>query len=347
MIKAGIVGATGYAGQELFRLLLGHPKVKVSFISSRSYGGEPYRQIYSNYTKIIDINCINNEIDLLNLDIDVLFIALPHGIACGLITEEVINRYKVIDLGADFRLKSQNIYEKWYGVEHENPNLLTRAVYGLCELNRSKIKNSSLVANPGCYTTCSILSIAPLVKEKIINNNSIIIDAKSGVTGAGRGLNLGTHYTECNESVKAYKIAAHRHTPEIEEQLNYLTDNKFNLVFTPHLIPMNRGILTTAYADLLKEISYDEVKNIYEKYYSNEQFVRLLPKEEYPETKWIKGSNYIDINFKIDKRTNKIVILGAIDNLIKGAAGQAVQNMNIIFDLKETMGIDMIPAFPI
>ena len=347
MIKAGIVGATGYAGQELFNLLLSHPEVEISFVSSKSYGGKPYRQVYGNYFDITKMTCIDNNISFIDLDIDVLFIALPHGIASGLITEDLIKKYKIIDLGADYRLKDISVYENWYSVKHKSPYLLTNAIYGLCELNRDIIKGASLIANPGCYTTCSILSLAPLVKEGVINNESIIIDAKSGVSGAGRGINLSTHYTECNESVKAYKIASHRHTPEIEEQLNDLTDNNFNLVFTPHLIPMNRGILATSYAELSKKLNYDDIKGIYEKYYKKEHFIRLLPEGIFPETKWVKGSNYVDINFKIDERTNKIIVLGAIDNLVKGAAGQAVQNMNILFGLEEKTGLERIPLFPI
>lgn len=346
MIKAGIIGVTGYAGQELFSLLLNHPEVEVSFVTSRSYGGKPLRQVYGNYFNITSINCKDNYLDFNNLDLDVLFIALPHGLASEIITQEFIRKFKIIDLGADYRFKDNKVYEDWYNTEHKNTSLLKYAVYGLCELNRKLIKNSSLVANPGCYTTCSILSLAPLVKEGVINNRSIIIDAKSGVSGAGRGVNLNTHYAECNESVKAYKIASHRHTPEIEEQLNYLAKENFNIVFTPHLVPMNRGILVTAYAELNKELDYDEVKSIYEKYYKYEHFIRLLPKEVFPNTKWVKGSNYIDINFKIDKRTNRIIVIGAIDNLVKGAAGQAVQNMNILFNLKETTGLKRIPLFP-
>lgn len=346
MIKAGIIGATGYAGQELFSLLLSHPEVDVSFVSSKSYGGEPYRQVYSNYFNITEITCIDNDISLIDLDIDVLFIALPHGIASGLITEDIIKKYKIIDLGADYRLKDNRVYEDWYKVKHKSPSLLKHAIYGLCELNRDIIKDSSLIANPGCYTTCSILSLGPLIKEGVINNKSIIIDAKSGVSGAGRGINLSTHYTECNESVKAYKIASHRHTPEIEEQLNNLTNDNFNIVFTPHLIPMNRGILVTAYAELSKNLNYDDIKYIYKKHYKDEHFIRLLPEGVFPETKWVKGSNYVDINFKIDERTNRIIVIGAIDNLVKGAAGQAVQNMNILFDLEETTGLERIPLFP-
>ena len=348
MIKAGIVGATGYAGQELVRLLSKHPDVIIKALTSRSYTNQKFQNIYNNYTNIIDIECVNGDLKELAKQVDVIFLALPHGIASKQVNEEILKNVKIIDLGADFRFKNEEVYENWYGTKHENPKLLEEAVYGLSELNRDLIKEANLIGNPGCYTTCSILSLTPLIKEGIIKEDSIIIDAKSGVTGAGRSTSLGTLYSECNESIKAYKIASHRHTPEIEEQLNKVSSNgNINLVFTPHLIPMNRGILVTAYASLNKEVSYDEVKKIYKKYYGQEQFIRLLKDEVYPETRWVKGSNYCDINFKIDKRTNRIIVIGAIDNLIKGAAGQAVQNMNIMFGLKEDKGIDDIPLFPI
>jgi N-acetyl-gamma-glutamyl-phosphate reductase len=290
---------------------------------------------------------VDEDIDEMAKKVDVLFIALPHGIASNKITTDILEKTKVIDLGADYRLDDLSVYEKWYGVSHGSKELINEAVYGLCELKREDIKKTNLIANPGCYTTCSILSLMPLVKNNLIDNNSIIIDAKSGVTGAGRALNLGTHFTECNESIKAYKIASHRHTPEIEQQLSGVTNSSVTISFTPHLIPMNRGILTTSYASLNKKYTTKDIKEVYENCYKDEQFIRLLPEGVFPETRWVKGSNYCDINFQIDERTNRIIVLGAIDNLIKGAAGQAVQNMNIIFGLKESTGIKMVPAFPI
>lgn len=347
MIKAGIVGATGYAGQELLRLLVQHPECSVEYITSRSYVNEEFDKVYGNFVKIYSEACIDEEMNKLAEKVDVLFIALPHGIASNKITEELLTKTKVIDLGADYRLNDLKIYEEWYNVPHGSPHLLDKSVYGLCEWKRDEIKKSNLIGNPGCYTTCSILSLSPLLKEGIVDTNSIIIDAKSGVSGAGRGLNLGTHFTECNESLKAYKIASHRHTPEIEQQLMEVSGQDVTLTFTPHLVPMNRGILMTAYATLKGNFSYSDIKAIYEKYYKDEAFIRLLPDGVYPETKWIKGSNYCDINFVIDERTNRIVVLGAIDNLIKGAAGQAVQNMNILFGLEENVGLNLIPIFPV
>lgn len=346
-IKVAIVGSTGYAGQELVRLLLQHPNVELKYATSKSYEGQKFSNIYENYFDLTNIECSADEVEKLAEEVDVIFIALPHGIASGKITSEILAKTKVIDLGADFRLNDIDLYESWYNTEHNNEKCLSQAIYGLCEWNREKIKNSNLIANPGCFTTCSILSLAPLLKDNLIDENSIIIDAKSGVTGAGRALNIGVHFSECNESVKAYKVAAHRHTPEIEQELSIISGKEITLSFTPHLIPMNRGILATCYAKLNKKHSYEEIRASYERYYQDEYFIRLLPKGKFPETRWIKGSNFVDIGFAIDERTNRIITIGALDNLIKGAAGQAIQNMNILFSFDESTGINQIPIFPI
>lgn len=346
MVKVGIIGATGYVGTELVRLLKNHKDVEITHITSHSYVGEKYDTIYENYRGVFDKECEEQDIEKIAEGVDVLFIALPHGIASGQINEEILKKTKVIDIGADYRLKEQDVYEKWYDTKHMSPELLEEAVYGLCELNRQKIKKARIVANPGCYPTSSTLSLLPLVKEGLIEEDSIIIDAKSGVTGAGRSLNIGTHYTECNESMKAYAIASHRHTPEIEEQLSRASDDDVLITFTPHLVPMNRGILTTSYAKLKKKLKYSEVKTIYEKYYKDEYFIRLTKKDVLPETKWVKGSNFCDIGLKVDERTGRIIVVGAIDNMIKGAAGQAVQNMNIMFDLDEKSGLEDVSIFP-
>lgn len=346
-IKAAIVGVTGYVGQELFRILSVHPNVEISHITSVSYKGKKLSEIYENFMKISELKCSDADIEKIADEADVIFIALPHGLASKQINQSILDKCKVIDLGADFRLKDKEVYEKWYEVEHESTDLLEKAVYGLCELHRDEIKKASLVANPGCYTTCSILSLAPLLKEGLIDADSIIIDAKSGVTGAGRALNLGTAYCEVNESTKAYKIASHRHTPEIEQELSLAAGKDITLSFTPHLIPMNRGILATIYAKLKQNVTYAQVKAVYEKHYSNEYFIRLKNEDVFPETKWVKGSNFVDIGFKIDRRTNNIIVIGAIDNLIKGAAGQAVQNMNILFDLDENTALDTAGIFPV
>ena len=346
MIKAGIIGATGYAGSELVRILTNHPQAEVSIITSQSYKGQNYNDIYENFRHIEKV-CEEENISQMAEDCDVIFLALPHGVASKKVTEEILQNTKIIDLGADFRLQDVDVYEQWYKTAHEAKDILPEAVYGLCEINRDKIKGKRIIANPGCYTTCSILSLYPLVKEKVIDLKTIVIDAKSGVTGAGRGVSLGTHYDEVNESIKAYKVASHRHTPEIEEQLSYAAGEKIVLSFTPHLTPMNRGILATCYATLNGTYTYADIKAIYEKYYKDEYFVRLTKEGVFPETKWVKGSNFCDIGFAIDKRTNRIIVNGAIDNLFKGAAGQAVQNMNILFNLDEKTGLDHPAIFPI
>ena len=278
--------------------------------------------------------------------VDVIFTATPQGLCASLVNEEILSKVKIIDLSADFRIKDVKVYEEWYKLEHKSPQFIEEAVYGLCEINREDVKKARLVANPGCYTTCSILTCYPLVKEGIIDPNTIIVDAKSGTSGAGRGAKVDNLFCEVNENMKAYGVATHRHTPEIEEQLGYACGEKITINFTPHLVPMNRGILATAYASLKKDVTYEEVKAIYDKYYANEKFVRVLEKDVCPQTKWVEGSNYVDVNFKIDPRTNRIIMMGAIDNLVKGAAGQAVQNMNLMFGLKESEGLELVPMFP-
>ncbi len=346
MIKAGIIGSTGYAGAELVRLLLGHKETEIVWYGSRSYVDQSYASIYQNMFQLVDAKCMDDNMAELAKEADVIFTATPQGLCASLVNEEILSETKVIDLSADFRLKDVKIYEEWYKIEHKAPQYLDEAVYGLCEINREQIKNARLIANPGCYPTCSTLSIYPLVKEGLIDPSTIIIDAKSGTSGAGRGAKTDNLYCEVNENIKAYGVAGHRHTPEIEEQLGYAAGEPVFLNFTPHLVPMNRGILITAYASLKKEVSYEEVKAVYDKYYANERFVRVLPKDVCPQTKWVEGSNYVDVNFKIDPRTKRIIMMGAMDNLVKGAAGQAVQNMNLMFGLDEAMGLQMVPIFP-
>lgn len=346
MIKAGIIGSTGYAGAEIVRLLSQHKEAEVVWYGSRSYIDKKYYEVFRNMFQIVDAKCMDDNMEELANQVDVIFTATPQGLCASLVNEEILKKVKIIDLSADFRIKDVSVYEKWYGIEHQSPEFIEEAVYGLCEINRDKVKEARLVANPGCFPTCSILSIYPLVKEGIIDNSTIIIDAKSGTSGAGRGAKVNNLFCEVNENIKAYGVAAHRHTPEIEEQLTYAAGENILLNFTPHLVPMNRGILVTAYASLKDKITYEEVKAIYDKYYHDEKFVRVLDKDVPPETRWVEGSNYADVNFKIDERTGRIIIMGAIDNLIKGAAGQAVQNMNIMFGLDETMGLNQVPMFP-
>ena len=346
MIKVGIIGATGYAGGELVRILTGHREAEIKWYGSRSYIDKKYADVYQNMFQIIDAVCMDDNMEELASQVDVIFTATPQGLCTSLVNEEILSKTKIIDLSADFRLKDVKIYEEWYKLEHKSPQFIEEAVYGLCEVNREDVKKARLVANPGCYTTCSILTAYPLAKEGLIDMDTLIIDAKSGTSGAGRGAKLPNLYCEVNENIKAYGVATHRHTPEIEEQLGYASGKKVVLNFTPHLVPMNRGILVTEYAKLTKEVSYEDVKAVYDKYYGGEKFVRVLQKDVCPETKWVEGSNYVDIGFKIDPRTNRIIMMGAIDNLVKGAAGQAVQNMNLMFGLPESEGLELVPMFP-
>ena len=352
MVKVGIIGATGYAGQELVRILLGHKDAEIVWYGSRSYIDQEYASVYRNMFQLVDAKCMDDNMDELSKQADVIFTATPQGLCASLVNEQILSNTKIVDLSADFRIKDVATYEKWYNLEHKSPQFIEEAVYGLCEINREDIKKARLIANPGCYTTCSILSLYPLVKERLVDVDTIIVDAKSGTSGAGRGAKVANLYCEVNESIKAYGVTTHRHTPEIEEQLGYAYDGTpLTINFTPHLVPMNRGILATEYATLNKKAdgtlpTYEEVKAVYDKYYKNEKFVRVLEKDICPETKWVEGSNYVDVNFKIDERTGRIVMMGALDNLVKGAAGQAVQNMNLLFGFDEAEGLNLVPMFP-
>ncbi len=345
-MKVGIIGATGYAGGELVRLLMGHPQAEIVWYGSRSYIDKKYYEVFQNMFQIVDSKCLDDNMEELAAQADVIFTATPQGFCASIINEEILSKVKVVDLSADFRIKDVKVYEEWYKITHKSPQFIDEAVYGLCEINREDVKKARLVANPGCYPTCSTLSIYPMVKEGLIHPNTIIIDAKSGTSGAGRGAKVDNLYCEVNENMKAYGVSTHRHTPEIEEQLGYAAGEKVVLNFTPHLAPMNRGILVTAYASLRRKVTYEEVKAVYDQYYGEEKFVRVLDEDVCPQTKWVEGSNYVDVNFKLDFRTNRIIMMGAMDNLVKGAAGQAVQNMNLMFGLEESMGLCQVPMFP-
>nr|WP_312578522.1 N-acetyl-gamma-glutamyl-phosphate reductase [Sedimentibacter sp.] len=346
MVKVGVIGSTGYAGGELVRLLMGHKEVEIKWYGSKSFVNKKYYEVFQNMFQIVDGRCLGDSIgDLAGL-VDVIFTATPQGYCASLINDEILSKSKIIDLSADFRIKDVDIYESWYGIEHKSPELIKEAVYGLCEINRDAIKNARLVANPGCYPTCTVLSVYPLLAEGLVDINTIIVDAKSGTSGAGRGLKSDNLFCEVNENIKAYSLTNHRHTPEIEEQLFYASGKEVKINFTPHLVPMNRGILTTSYASLNKKVTYDEVKQTYEKYYVEKKFIRVLDRDVFPQTKWVEASNYVDVNFKIDARTSRIIVVGAMDNLVKGAAGQAIQNMNLMFGIDENMGISQIPLFP-
>ena len=355
MIRAGIIGATGYAGGELVRLLLGHRNVEIKWYGSHSYIDQKYASVYRNMFRLVEDVCQDDNLTQLARQVDVIFTATPQGFLASALNEDILSGTKVVDLSADFRIKDVAVYEKWYGIAHKSPQFIPEAVYGLCEINREAVKGARLVANPGCYPTCSILSIYPLLKEGLIEPSTLIIDAKSGTSGAGRGAKVANLFCEVNESIKAYGVASHRHTPEIEEQLSYAAAEPVILNFTPHLVPMNRGILITAYASLKKLPQPDgslalpteqQIRSAYEKYYKEEIFVRLLEPGVCPETRWVEGSNYVDVNFQIDLRTGRIIMMGAMDNLVKGAAGQAVQNMNLLFGEAEDEGLRMPPLFP-
>ncbi len=349
MIKVGIIGATGYAGAELVRILAAHKEAEIIWYGSRSYVGEEYARIYQNMFQIVEGACLDDNMAKMAEQADVIFTATPQGLCASLLNEDILSKAKVIDLSADFRIKDVKKYEAWYNIQHPTPQFVQEAVYGLCEINREQIRGARLIANPGCYPTCSILSIYPLLKEGILEPSTIIIDAKSGVSGAGRGAKTDNLFCEVHDSIKAYGVTTHRHTPEIEDQLSLAAGEELMVNFTPHLAPMNRGILVTAYASLKKEcenIQEEEVRRIYNRYYQDETFVRVLDKGLCPQTRWVKGSNYVDVNFTIDPRTHRVVMMGAMDNVVKGAAGQAVQNMNLMFGLEESQGLTLVPVFP-
>ncbi|MDI9475741.1 MAG: N-acetyl-gamma-glutamyl-phosphate reductase [Natronincolaceae bacterium] len=346
MLKVGIIGATGYAGGELVRLVSNHSELEISFLDSRSYASVEYSKIYPNFKNIVDNKCISINLEKDLDEIDVFFIALPHGLSQGLVKKILEKNKKVIDLSADFRLRDVDTYEEWYTVKHEAKELLVKAVYGLCEIYADRIREADLVANPGCYPTSVILPLYPLLKERLIDSDIIIVDAKSGVSGAGRSVKDANLFSQCNENLRAYGIGTHRHTPEIEQELSTAAGKRVMAQFTPHLAPMTRGILSTIYLTNNKKVKAREIRDTLEYYYKNQQFIRILEEGEYPQTKAVYGSNYCDIGFKMDERTNTIVVVSAIDNLVKGAAGQAVQNMNLMFGFDIDEGLKQPPVWP-
>lgn len=345
MIRVGIVGVTGYAGVELLRLLINHPEAEVMAIVSHSFSDKDISDIYSNLKNICGLKCLKLEYFLEN-DIencDVVFAALPHGLSEDIAYECDSRGKYFIDLGADFRLDEEAVYKEWYGLDYKHEALHRKAQYGMPELYRENIKNSTIIGNPGCYPTSIILALVPALKNKLIDTNTIIIDSKSGLSGAGRELTLGSHFTECNESMTAYKIGSHRHTPEIEQELSRAAGEPVVVSFTPHLLPVNRGILSTMYASLFKPVLIENLIELYREFYKGSKFVRIMDKDKSVDIKNIRGSNYCDISLNYDKRTNRLIIVSTIDNMIKGAAGQAIQNMNIIFSLKEDTGLNYVP----
>lgn len=338
MIKTAVLGATGYAGIELVRILSGHPEASIEILGSQSFAGKPVSEVYENFAHVLETECEKLDLDRV-AECDVAFTALPHGASKDVIPSLIERGLKVIDLSGDFRYDDVKVYEKWYKQEHSSPELLAESVYGLPELYRDKIKKARLIGNPGCYTTCSILGAYPLLNSGIGNSENIIVDAKSGVTGAGRGIALPYHFCECTENTKAYKVATHRHTSEIEQELSKAAGKEVMISFTPHLIPQKRGILSTIYINLNKKCMTEEIVELYKEFYKGEYFIRVKEAGKLPETKHVAGSNFVDIGVVVDERLNRAVVVSAIDNIFKGAAGQAVQNMNLMFGLDEKTGI--------
>jgi N-acetyl-gamma-glutamyl-phosphate reductase len=339
MIKVGIIGGSGYTGEILVGLLLRHPEVKLVFVTSESHKNQKISDVYPHLEGITDLTYKAPDIEKLAKEVDVVFLALPNGMAMNIAPKILKAGANVIDLSADYRFKDAKVFKEWYKMEHSSKNLLSKAAYGLPEIE--KVSGAKLIANPGCYATASILGLYPLVKEGLIDTDSIIVDAKSGVSGAGKSPTEETHYPNCNEAISAYKVASHRHTPEIEQELG----EGIKITFTPHLTPMTRGILSTIYAKASKAVDEKKLTKIYKDIYKKTHFIRVL-EGKLPSTKYVYGTNYCDIAVKYDKRTNNIIVLSAIDNLVKGASGQALQNMNIMFGLPETTGLEQIAVYP-
>ena len=338
MVRVGILGATGYAGSELVRLLMQHEGVELTMLTSKSYEGQKMSEVYPALKGVCDIVLSSPEPEKVKENCDVVFTALPHGASKEVIPKLYELGLKVIDLSGDYRYNDQAVYEAWYKQPHSSPELLKESVYGLPELHRDEIKKTRLVGNPGCYTTCSILGLAPLLKNGAVSPKHIIIDAKSGVSGAGRGLAVDYHFCECTENMKAYKVATHRHTSEIEQELSLVAGEDITLSFTPHLVPMKRGIYATIYAELTEMKSKEELLSLYHEFYKDEPFVRVYD-EGLPESNHVSGSNFVDIGLCVDERLGRVIVISAIDNLVKGAAGQAIQNMNLICGFPETQGL--------
>lgn len=345
MIKVGVLGATGYAGIETVRLLLRHSGVTLTRVVSHSNVGIKISDLYPNLRGICDMEFSALDVDDISENCDVVFTALPHGASKEVIPSLYDKGLKIVDLSGDFRYDDPAVYEKWYGQPHSAPELLEKSVYGLCELYRDKIKDARLIGNPGCYTTCSITGLYPIVHSGYADNSSIIIDAKSGVTGAGRGLKLPNLFCECTETMKAYKVATHRHTSEIEQELSHAAGEDIILSFTPHLAPMKRGIFATCYINLREKKTTEELVALYKDFYKDEQFITVYDAGSLPEVKHVTGSNRVGIGIVVDERLNRAVIISCLDNLIKGAAGQAIQNMNIMCGLPEGTGLDNIAMY--
>lgn len=342
MTRVGVVGATGYAGAELVRILSRHPEIELCAITSSRYANIPFAEVYPSLAGIVDLVCEKYSVEAICEKTDILFTALPHKFSMEIVPELLRKGKRVIDLSADFRLKNVKTYEAFYQL-HSAKEWIAKAVYGLCEVNADQIKDAALIGSPGCYPTGVLLPLVPLIKDTFLNIGSIIADSKSGVSGAGRSLSLSSHFCEVNESFKAYKVGVHRHTPEMEETLSMVAGEQVTITFVPHLVPMTRGILTTIYASLAKKANTDDIQNCISSYYQDRTFIRIGNENVLPDTLNVRGTNYCDIGFKLDERNNRLVLLSAIDNLVKGAAGQAVQSMNIMLGFDETKGLNFLP----
>lgn len=346
MINVGIVGASGYTGVELARILAGHPQVNITVATSRQYAGKPLAEVFPNLRKRVDIICEDLSVEALVDRADFFFTAVPHKTAMNIVPQLLQAGKKVVDLSADYRIRDAKTYEAWYQ-EHTSPNLLGDAVYGLPELYRDQIQTTQLTANPGCYPTSVILGMAPLLRERCIDPTTLIVDSKSGTTGAGRSANVGSLFCEVSDGFKAYKVGgSHRHIPEMEQELSRLAGESITLSFTPHLLPVNRGILSTIYASLLPGTKGKDLQQMYEDTYAKEPFVRMLPQGSLPSTQHVRGSNCCDISVQLDERTNRVIVIAVIDNIVKGASGQAIQNMNLMNGFAETTGLLGVPFFP-
>ncbi len=344
MIKVGIIGATGYAGAELVRLLINHPEVKIEAVSSVSYEGQNINDIYNNFNSFLSMKLEGTD-DIIS-KCDLVFASVPHGVSEEIAVKCKASNTVLIDLGADFRLHDEEDYKKWYGKEYKYPALHESAVYSIPELHRAEIKDAMIIGNPGCYPTSISLGLMPAIKSGIIDTSHIIVDSKSGVTGAGRGLTQGTHYPDTNEAFGAYKAGAHRHTPEIEQTLSLISGSKVKVTFVPHLLPVNRGIESTIYVSLTekgKSLELSDIYNVYTNAYENEKFVRVLSLGSYANIKNVRMSNMCDISLHIDEHADTLIISSVIDNMVKGAAGQAIQNMNIRFGFDECTGLKLVP----
>ncbi|MGI6031540.1 MAG: N-acetyl-gamma-glutamyl-phosphate reductase [Eubacteriales bacterium] len=337
MIKAGVIGATGYAGAEVYRLLLSHPQVESITVASVSYEGQDIASIFQNFYQRGDSVLLSPE-EVIDQS-DVIFAGVPHGAAEGYAKLAYDQGKKFIDLGADFRLEDEAVYTKWYGCEYHHKQLHEQAVYGLPEMNRERIRKASIIGNPGCYPTSIALGLMPAMKQGLVDVRGMVIDSKSGVSGSGRGLSQTTHFPDCNEAFSPYKIGAHRHTPEIEQTLSQLCGQPVKVTFTPHLLPLNRGIVSTIYADFAPGVTLEQVRDAYEQAYREETFVRVLPAGQVANLKWVRMSNYCDISLHEDAHTGKLIVVSTIDNTVKGTAGQAIQNMNLMFGFGETEGL--------